>query len=96
MRRSLFAVGVTASLGLTTALGMAPAQARSSSIAFNSNNLPTYQANGVATLITAFSRVKGYPHRYVQHALEASADQVWQAMQNEPNAEPGPFQIDCR
>ena len=39
--------------------------------------------NGVATLITACSRVEGYAHRYVQHALEASADQVWEAMQQE-------------
>jgi cytochrome P450 / NADPH-cytochrome P450 reductase len=37
----------------------------------------------VATLIPAFSRVEGYAHRYVQHALEASADQVWAAMQQD-------------
>jgi cytochrome P450 / NADPH-cytochrome P450 reductase len=27
--------------------------------------------------------VKGYPHRYVQHALEASANLVWEAMQQD-------------
>ena len=45
------------------------------------DELKAYEADGVATLITACSRVKDYPHRYVQHALEASADQVWAAMQ---------------
>jgi cytochrome P450/NADPH-cytochrome P450 reductase len=34
-------------------------------------------------VITACSRIKGYPHRYVQHALEACADQVWEAMQHD-------------
>jgi cytochrome P450/NADPH-cytochrome P450 reductase len=47
------------------------------------DELTAYEADGVATLITACSRVKGYPHRYVQHALEASADQVWEAMQKD-------------
>ena len=47
------------------------------------DELKAYEADGVATLIPAFSRVKGYPHRYVQHALEASADQVWAAMQQD-------------
>jgi cytochrome P450/NADPH-cytochrome P450 reductase len=42
-----------------------------------------YEADGVANVITACSRVKGYPHRYVQHALEACADQVWEAMQHD-------------
>ena len=35
------------------------------------DELKAYEADGVATLIPAFSRVPGYPHRYVQHALEA-------------------------
>ena len=47
------------------------------------DELKAYEADGVATLIPAFSRVKGYAHRYVQHALEASADQVWAAMQQD-------------
>jgi cytochrome P450 / NADPH-cytochrome P450 reductase len=47
------------------------------------DELMTYEADGVATLITACSRVKDYPHRYVQHALEASAEQVWEAMQHD-------------
>jgi cytochrome P450 / NADPH-cytochrome P450 reductase len=47
------------------------------------DELKGYEADGVATLIPAYSRVKGYPHRYVQHALEASADQVWAAMQQD-------------
>jgi cytochrome P450/NADPH-cytochrome P450 reductase len=47
------------------------------------DELKAYEAHGVATLITACSRVKSYPHRYVQHALEASADQVWEAMQHD-------------
>ena len=47
------------------------------------DELKAFEANGVATLITACSRVKDYPHRYVQHALEASADQVWAAMQED-------------
>jgi cytochrome P450/NADPH-cytochrome P450 reductase len=34
-------------------------------------------------LISACSRVTGYPHRYVQHALEALADRVWEAMQKD-------------
>lgn len=45
------------------------------------DELKQYEADKVATLIPAYSRVKGFPHRYVQHALEASADQVWEAMQ---------------
>jgi cytochrome P450 / NADPH-cytochrome P450 reductase len=47
------------------------------------DELKAYEADGVASLIAACSRMKGYPHRYVQHALEASADQVWEAMQQE-------------
>ena len=47
------------------------------------DELKAYQADGVTTVITACSRVEGYPHRYVQHALEASADAVWQAMQRD-------------
>ncbi len=47
------------------------------------DELKAYEADGVATLVPAFSRVKDYPHRYVQHALEASADQVWAAMQQD-------------
>jgi len=47
------------------------------------DELKAFEAEGVATLVPAFSRVKGYPHRYVQHALEASADQVWTAMQED-------------
>ena len=47
------------------------------------DELKAYEADGVATLIPAFSRVKGYAHRYVQHALEASADKVWAAMQQD-------------
>ena len=47
------------------------------------DELAAYEADGVATLITACSRVEGYPHRYVQHALEASADQVWDALQQD-------------
>ena len=47
------------------------------------DELKAYEADGIATLITACSRVEGYPHRYVQHAIEASADQVWEAMQKD-------------
>ncbi len=47
------------------------------------DELKGYESDGVATLIPAFSRVEDYPHRYVQHALEASADQVWEAMQQD-------------
>lgn len=47
------------------------------------DELKAYEADKVATLIPAFSRVKGYPSRYVQHALEASADEVWAAMQQD-------------
>jgi cytochrome P450/NADPH-cytochrome P450 reductase len=47
------------------------------------DELKAYEAEKVATLIPAFSRVKGYPNRYVQHALEASADEVWAAMQED-------------
>ena len=47
------------------------------------DELKAYEADGVATVITACSRITGYPHRYVQHALEASADQVWEAMQHD-------------
>jgi hypothetical protein len=47
------------------------------------DELKAYEADGVATVITACSRIEGFPRRYVQHALEASADQVWEAMQHD-------------
>jgi cytochrome P450/NADPH-cytochrome P450 reductase len=47
------------------------------------DELKAYETDKVATLIPAFSRVEGYPNRYVQHALEASADEVWAAMQQD-------------
>jgi cytochrome P450/NADPH-cytochrome P450 reductase len=47
------------------------------------DELAAFEKEGVATLFPAYSRVSGYPHRYVQHALEASADQVWEAMQHD-------------
>ncbi|MGE0296907.1 bifunctional cytochrome P450/NADPH--P450 reductase [Pseudonocardia sp.] len=45
------------------------------------DELKAFEASGVATLLPAFSRVDGYPHRYVQHAMEAAADQVWATLQ---------------
>jgi cytochrome P450/NADPH-cytochrome P450 reductase len=47
------------------------------------DELEAYEADGVAKVITACSRVQGYPYRYVQHALEACADPVWEAMQHD-------------
>ena len=37
----------------------------------------------MATLYPAYSRVPGYQHRYVQHTLEATADDVWTALQKD-------------
>ncbi|GAA4801668.1 bifunctional P-450/NADPH--P450 reductase [Actinomycetospora chlora] len=45
------------------------------------DELAAYEKAGVATLYPAYSRVSGYPYRYVQHALEGAADAVWEAMQ---------------
>jgi cytochrome P450 / NADPH-cytochrome P450 reductase len=47
------------------------------------DELAAFEKDGVATLFPAYSRVSGYPHRYVQHTLEASADDVWGAMQQD-------------
>ncbi|MFL6115002.1 MAG: cytochrome, partial [Catenulispora sp.] len=47
------------------------------------DELKAYEADGVAKVITACSRIQGYPYRYVQHALEACADPVWEAMQHD-------------
>ena len=43
--------------------------------------LARYEKEGVSRLLTACSRVRGYPHRYVQHILEATADDVWDLLQ---------------
>jgi cytochrome P450/NADPH-cytochrome P450 reductase len=45
------------------------------------DELARYEKDGVARLVTACSRVPGYPNRYVQHALEAEADAVWELLQ---------------
>ena len=45
------------------------------------DELARYEKDGVARLVTACSRVTGYPHRYVQHALEVEADAVWELLQ---------------
>jgi cytochrome P450 / NADPH-cytochrome P450 reductase len=45
--------------------------------------LARYDKDGVARLVTACSRVPGYPNRYVQHALVAEADAVWDLLQND-------------
>ncbi len=47
------------------------------------DELTAFEAHRVATLIPAYSRVAGYPNRYVQHAVEASAEQVWAALQQD-------------
>lgn len=41
------------------------------------DELTAFEAAGVARLCPAYSRVAGYPHRYVQHVLEAEGDRVW-------------------
>ncbi len=43
--------------------------------------LKAFEAAGVARLAPAFSRVAGYPNRYVQHVLEAEGDRVWALLQ---------------
>jgi cytochrome P450/NADPH-cytochrome P450 reductase len=48
-----------------------------------SDELAAFDEAGVATLYPAYSRVPGYQHRYVQHTLEASADDVWTALQED-------------
>jgi cytochrome P450/NADPH-cytochrome P450 reductase len=45
--------------------------------------LADFEKEGVARLLTACSRVPGYPHRYVQHVLEANADDVWDLLQHD-------------
>jgi cytochrome P450/NADPH-cytochrome P450 reductase len=45
------------------------------------DELARYEKDGVARLVTACSRVPGYPYRYVQHALTAEADAVWDLLQ---------------
>ena len=47
------------------------------------DELAAYEKAGVATLFPAYSRVPGSPYRYVQHALEGAADEVWAAMQDD-------------
>jgi cytochrome P450/NADPH-cytochrome P450 reductase len=45
------------------------------------DELARYEKDGVARIVTACSRVPGYPHRYVQDALEAETDAVWELLQ---------------
>ncbi|WP_433783660.1 bifunctional cytochrome P450/NADPH--P450 reductase [Actinomycetospora sp. CA-101289] len=47
------------------------------------DELAAFEKAGVATLFPAYSRVAGAPYRYVQHALEGAADEVWAALQEE-------------
>jgi cytochrome P450/NADPH-cytochrome P450 reductase len=47
------------------------------------DELAAFDKAGVATLYPAYSRVPGYRYRYVQHALEGAADDVWEAMQQD-------------
>ena len=47
------------------------------------DELAAFDKAGVTTLYPAYSRVPGYKHRYVQHMLEASADDVWTALQED-------------
>jgi cytochrome P450/NADPH-cytochrome P450 reductase len=47
------------------------------------DELARYEKEGVARLLTACSRVPGHPHRYVQHVLEAHADDVWDLLQHD-------------
>ncbi|NMO91542.1 cytochrome P450 [Actinomycetospora sp. TBRC 11914] len=47
------------------------------------DELAAFDKAGVATLYPAYSRVPGYRYRYVQHALEGAADEVWEAMQQD-------------
>jgi cytochrome P450/NADPH-cytochrome P450 reductase len=47
------------------------------------DELAAFEKAGVATLFPAYSRVAGAPHRYVQHALEGAADEVWAALQDD-------------
>ncbi|MFC5139041.1 hypothetical protein ACFPK1_12435 [Actinomycetospora rhizophila] len=47
------------------------------------DELAGYEKDDVARLLTACSRVAGFPHRYVQHAIEASADEVWSLLQQD-------------
>ncbi|WP_328305003.1 bifunctional cytochrome P450/NADPH--P450 reductase [Actinomycetospora sp. NBC_00405] len=47
------------------------------------DELAAFEKAGVATLFPAYSRVPGSPYRYVQHALEGAADEVWAAMQED-------------
>ncbi|MCD2192480.1 cytochrome P450 [Actinomycetospora endophytica] len=47
------------------------------------DELAGYEKEGVARLLTACSRVPGYPNRYVQHVLEAEADAVWELLQHD-------------
>ena len=41
------------------------------------------EKEGVARVLTACSRVPGFPHRYVQHVIESSADDVWGLLQQD-------------
>ena len=45
--------------------------------------LTAWELAGIARLRPAFSRVPDYPHRYVQDALLAAGDEVWELMQQD-------------
>lgn len=47
------------------------------------DELAAFEVEKVATLYPAYSRVDGHPHRYVQDALAAAADDVWAALQDD-------------
>jgi cytochrome P450/NADPH-cytochrome P450 reductase len=47
------------------------------------DELAHYEKEGVTQLRTACSRVPDFPHRYVQHVVEASADDIWNLLQHD-------------
>jgi cytochrome P450/NADPH-cytochrome P450 reductase len=47
------------------------------------DELRGFEAEGVTRLWTAFSREPGQPKRYVQHAIEEQATDVWRLLQDE-------------
>ncbi|WP_067502744.1 bifunctional cytochrome P450/NADPH--P450 reductase [Actinoplanes sp. TFC3] len=45
------------------------------------DEMRAWQDSGVMELHLAFSQQEGYPHRYVQHSLEAAGDQLWELIE---------------
>lgn len=49
---------------------------------FYREEMQSWEAVGIVRVITAFSALAGHPHRFVQDAMAAQADAIWEALED--------------